>query len=98
MVVGFAAFELHIPEARSLKDKRRVVKSLCERVHARYRVSITETGFHDVHQRAEVGVALVARRESEARNLLAEIRRMADSEPAAFLTRWDEDCIEDGDG
>ena len=60
MVVGVSVFELHLPASRSLKEKRRVVKSFVERLHERLRVSVAETGFHDLHQRAEIGVAAVA--------------------------------------
>ena len=59
MIVGVTVFELHLPASRSLKDKRRVVKSLIDRVHQRYRLSVAETGFHDLHQRAEIAVAAV---------------------------------------
>ena len=54
MIVGISVFELHLPSSRSLKDKRRVVKSLVERIHQRFRVSVAETGFHDLHQRSEI--------------------------------------------
>ena len=60
MIVGISVFELHLPTSRSLKDKRRVVKSLIERVHQRYRLSIAETDFHDLHQRAEIAIAAVS--------------------------------------
>ena len=61
MVVAIAVLELHLPGSRSLKDKRRVVKSLIDRMHARFRVSVAETEYHDLHQRAEIGIAHGAR-------------------------------------
>ena len=66
MVVGISVFELHVPGSRGLKEKRKVVKSLLDRIHQRYRVSVTETDLHDLHQRAEIGLALVTRTEEEA--------------------------------
>src|SRR5262249_56490365 len=87
--VGISSFELHLPESRSLKDKRRVVKSLVERIHQRFRVSIAETDFHDLHQRAEIGLAAVANGEPELLRLLDEVRGMVDTVPEVFLTRWD---------
>jgi uncharacterized protein YlxP (DUF503 family) len=89
MSVGISSFELHLPSARSLKDKRRVVKSLVERIHQRFRVSIAETDFHDLHQRAEIGLAAVANGEPELLRLLDEVRGMVDTVPEVFLTRWD---------
>lgn len=89
MSVGISSFELHLPSSRSLKDKRRVVKSLVERIHQRFRVSIAETDFHDLHQRAELGLAAVANGEPELLRLLDEVRGMVDTVPEVFLTRWD---------
>jgi uncharacterized protein len=95
MVVGISVFELHLPSSRSLKDKRRVVKSLIDRVHQRYRVSIAETGFHDLHQRAEIAMAVVvAGGEMEMENLMEEVRKLVESDPEIYLTLWDPQILE----
>jgi hypothetical protein len=89
MSVGISSFELHLPSCRSLKDKRRVVKSLVERIHQRYRISVAETGFQDLHQRAEISLAAVATADAELERMLDELHRLVDAEPEAFLTRWE---------
>ena len=94
MVVGVCVFELHIPAARSLKEKRKVIKSLIDRVHQRFRVSITETDHHDLHQRSEISIAAVTLTEGEGRKLMDSIRSLIDSEPQAMLTHWDPDFME----
>lgn len=95
MIVGISVFELHLPASRSLKDKRRVVKSLIERLHQRYRVSIAETDFHDLHQRAEIALAaVVAGGESEMERLMEEVRNLVESDPEVYLTRWDPQLLE----
>jgi hypothetical protein len=94
MIVGVSSFELHLPSSRSLKDKRRVVKSLVDRIHQRYRVSVAETDFHDLHQRAEISLAAVTNGEGEMEKLMEEIRSLVDREPEAFLTRWDPQILE----
>ena len=94
MIVGVSSFELHLPASRSLKDKRRVVKSLVDKIHQRFRVSIAETDFHDLHQRAEISMAVVTNREAEMDNLMEEIRSLVESQPEAFLTRWDPQILE----
>ena len=95
MIVGISVFELHLPESRSLKDKRRVVKSLIDRVHQRYRVSIAETGFQDLHQRAEIAIAVViSGSDSEMENLMEQVRNLVESDPEVYLTRWDPQILE----
>ena len=97
MIVGISVFELHLPVSRSLKDKRRVVKSLIEKLHQRYRVSIAETDFHDLHQRAEIALAaVVAGGESEMERLMEEVRNLVESDPEVYLTRWDPQLLEEG--
>jgi hypothetical protein len=95
MIVGISVFELHLPVSRSLKDKRRVVKSLIERVHQRFRVSIAETDFHDLHQRAEIAMAVVVSGgESEMEKLMEEVRNIVESDPEVYLTRWEPQLLE----
>jgi uncharacterized protein YlxP (DUF503 family) len=94
MIVGVSVFELHLPEARSLKEKRRVVKSLIERLHQRYRVSVAETDFHDLHQRAEVSLAVVGTRDADVERLLADVRRLVDGQGDAIVTSWSQELVE----
>jgi uncharacterized protein len=94
MVVGIVSFELHLPESRSLKDKRRVLKSLIDRVFQRYRVSIAETAFHDLHQRAEISIAAVTVKEVEMETLMENVRSLVESVHEAYLTRWDPQLLE----
>lgn len=89
MIVGIAVCELHLPSARSLKDKRRIVKSLVERLHQRLRVSAAETDYHDLHQRAEIGIAIVGREDGEIENLLEQVRGIFDGEVEAFVSSWE---------
>jgi len=97
MIIGISVFELHLPASRSLKDKRRVVKSLIEKLHQRYRVSIAETDFHDLHQRAEIALAaVVAGGENEMERLMEEVRNLVESDPEVYLTRWDPQLLEEG--
>jgi uncharacterized protein YlxP (DUF503 family) len=88
MFVGVTVCELHLPGVRSLKEKRKVIKSLVERIHRRYRVSVAETDFHDLHQRAEISIAVVGNRYGEMENLLEDLRRVFDGEPAAMVSGW----------
>ena len=60
MVVGVLQVEIAIPDAFSLKDKRRVVKSLKDRIAHGHNVSIAEVGALDELRRSILGVAMVS--------------------------------------
>jgi uncharacterized protein YlxP (DUF503 family) len=59
MVVGILQFELLIHGAESLKDKRRVVNSLKDRLHREHMVSVAEVGAPDDMAVALMGLACV---------------------------------------
>lgn len=59
MVIGVLQFDLLIHDAQSLKDKRRVVNSLKDRLHREHLVSIAEVALQDNRSIARLGLALV---------------------------------------
>ncbi len=58
MIVGLLSIELHVAGARSLKDKRAVLRRLKDRV-ARLNVAVAEVAHHDLRQRAGLGVGTI---------------------------------------
>ena len=52
--------ECHIPHSQSLKQKRVVIKSLVDRLRARFNASVAETGYLDEWQRSVIAVTLVS--------------------------------------
>ena len=59
MVVGICLVTFRIHDCRSLKEKRRIVKSLVRRVQNNFNASVAEVGAHDIYQKAEIGFSLV---------------------------------------
>jgi hypothetical protein len=60
MTVGVLQLELYIGDAMSLKDKRRVIKSLKDRIAQGHNVSVAEVGYLDQHRRSMLAVAMVS--------------------------------------
>ncbi len=73
MIVGIGWFDLHIRGVRSLKEKRRVVKSIKEHIRSNYNVSVAEVGSLDKWQRAEIGVAHVGNDRRRIDSILSKI-------------------------
>ncbi|MEW6386306.1 MAG: DUF503 domain-containing protein [Thermodesulfobacteriota bacterium] len=59
MIVAVMRITLIIHENNSLKGKRKVVRSLIEKVRHRFDAAIAEVEDHDLWQKAQIGVALV---------------------------------------
>jgi hypothetical protein len=86
MFVGVLRLAITIPGARSLKDKRSVVKSFKERVQARIKVSIAEVGDLDNPRHATFGVACVSGSATVCDQVLGEVAAMANTLSDALLT------------
>ncbi|MGA3067159.1 MAG: DUF503 domain-containing protein [Tepidisphaeraceae bacterium] len=59
MTIGVLQLEMSVTDAMSLKDKRRVVKSLKDRIANGYNVSVAEVAAQDEHRRCILGMAMV---------------------------------------
>ena len=60
MVVGICQLRLIIQDTLSLKEKRRILKSILDRMRNRFPVSIAEVGDQDLWQSALVGFCMVS--------------------------------------
>lgn len=90
MVVGVLQMRLLIREASSLKDKRRVVKSLRERIRNDFNVSVSEVDALERRQTAILGVAIVTNEGRFADQVMAKVvdlvRRTAGAELVEYET------------
>jgi uncharacterized protein len=75
MTVGIARVTFRLHGNQSLKDKRKVVKSLVEKSRNRFGVSVAEVADQDVHQRATIGVAVIG---NDGRTLNSLLDRVVD--------------------
>ena len=59
MVVGTLKIEFRIQDNHSLKGKRRIVRSMVDRVKHRFNAAIAEVGANDNWQKIELGISTV---------------------------------------
>ncbi|HEY8485524.1 MAG TPA: DUF503 domain-containing protein [Longimicrobiales bacterium] len=83
MVIGVIGWELEIFGCQSLKEKRSVVKGLKDRLHNRFNLSVAETGYQDLWQRAELTACVVAGERRVAESVLESADRLVNAEPRA---------------
>lgn len=73
MTIGVLQLELSIADAMSLKDKRRVILSLKDRIAHAHNVSIAEVGALDEHRRSMIGMAMVANDKAYVEGALSKL-------------------------
>ena len=79
MIVAVERFDLRIPGAHSLKQKRHVLKTLTAALRQTFAVSVAEVEYQDLWQRAAIAVAVVGGQEYHLRRVLREIEDRVDA-------------------
>jgi uncharacterized protein YlxP (DUF503 family) len=85
MTVGVLQMELGIPDAMSLKDKRRVIKSLKDRIASGRNVSVAEVGALDEHRRSILGMAMVSNDSRYVESALSKLVDFVRAVPSVAL-------------
>ena len=93
MTVGVLQLELSIGDAMSLKDKRRVVKSIKDRIAHGHNVSVAEVGALDLHRTAIIGIAMVSNDSKYDEGALSKIVDFVRSVGTCDLTDYQIDLL-----
>ncbi len=78
MVAGLGIITFRLHDCRSLKGKRKVVKSIISRLRNNFNASVAEVGANDIYQRAEIGFALVGNNRKVINSKIDKIFNLAD--------------------
>jgi uncharacterized protein YlxP (DUF503 family) len=73
MPIGLLTLEIYIPDARSLKDKRQVLRSLKDRLRARFNVAIAELAHQETWQHSLVGVVAISANQRHLEDSLEKV-------------------------
>ncbi len=80
MIILVGEVQLYLPESRSLKDKRQVLKSLKDRLHNRFNLSVAEVDFSELWQRSTVAFAIVSNGIDHADQVISKAIRYIEEE------------------
>jgi uncharacterized protein YlxP (DUF503 family) len=94
MLVGVALFEIGIPHAQSLKEKRAVVKSLREKLRHRFEFAAAEVGLHDLHQRARLAVAFISLDQAGADGMFESVLRYIEASIDGTVGGWTTEVLD----
>lgn len=80
--VGVLTADLHLPESRSLKQKRKELLRVKSGLARRFSCSVAEVDHHELWQRSRISLALVSREPSEAGERIEAAGRFLHGDPA----------------
>lgn len=85
MYIALLQFEIEIPGAESLKDKRRIVQSIKDRFHREHQCSVAEVGSLDNPAIADMAIAFVGADRKHLRSVLGVIEHKLTTLPEGRL-------------
>ncbi|MDD9949060.1 MAG: DUF503 domain-containing protein [Gemmatimonadetes bacterium] len=85
MIVGLCRIDLFLPESRSLKAKRQVIKGLKDRIRNRFNVSVAEVEHQSLWQRATLGLAMVSEEKGYVDRTLRQVLNLVQAEPRLLV-------------
>ena len=88
--IGILTLHLHLPGCSSLKDKRKVIKSLIAKIQNKFKLSVAEIGHLDVWQDSQIAVAVVSNDRKKAMAILQNVLNWVSD-------NWHEGYIADDD-
>jgi len=86
MLVGLYQIELFIPDSGSLKSKRFVLKSLKDKIRAKFNVSVAEVEDNELWQRAVLGVAMVSNERKFIDQVMTQIFNLVEQDDYVQIT------------
>jgi uncharacterized protein YlxP (DUF503 family) len=85
MWIGWLEFDLLLGDVHSLKEKRSVIRPIVAELQRKFGVSAAETGAHELHRRAGIGLSIVAGDRAHAVDVLDAAERLVAARPEVGL-------------
>lgn len=86
MVVGTGKIKFKLYGVSSLKEKRRIVKSIINRIKNNFNISIAETDYNDSHLWAQIGFSITGNDSRMVNSKLDKVLNLADHIGLAQIT------------
>ncbi len=85
MFIGSVEIDLNLPGVNSLKEKRKIVKSLLARLQNKFNISISEVDLNDRMRSARIGAAVVSNDKIHADQVIAAVVRTIEGNPEVIV-------------
>lgn len=93
MIIGVLTVDLFLGEANSLKEKRRVLKSVIDRIRNRFNVSVAEVAEQDTWQRSTIGISFISCEQAHVHQVLAAVVRFIEAQGTVFITGYQTELL-----
>lgn len=85
MKIGIIKFSIRLPANQSLKGKRRVVNSICQRIRNQFNVAVAEVESNDNLKIAIIGISFVSNSTKVVQQVISQILNFLQSYGGDFI-------------
>ena len=89
MHIGVCKIKLYLPESQSLKEKRRILKSLIARLKNRFNIAVAEIEALDMHQSAVIGTVSIANEVKFVNQVLSQSIKFIEGNSSVVLVDYE---------
>jgi uncharacterized protein len=93
VTIGLLQIDFLIPGSRSLKEKRRAMNSLKQRLRNRYNCSVAETDFKDMWNKSHLAICVVSDVAAHVDSQLNEIVRYASQDRSVQIMQYETEML-----
>ena len=93
MVTVVLTIHLELPGVDSLKEKRRIIKSLTTRLRNKFNVSVAEVGDNDIYRSAIIGVAIVSNSTRFGHQVASKLINRIEADTAVVLSDYSTETV-----
>lgn len=93
MIIGTGRVVLRLHGVHSLKEKRKIIKSIINRTKNSFNASVAEVGANDQHERSEIGFAVVGNDQSTINSIIDKVFNKIDDMGLAEMMDTDYEII-----
>ncbi|NLZ38204.1 MAG: DUF503 domain-containing protein [Firmicutes bacterium] len=86
MTISLMTVKLYAPWVHSLKEKRMIVKSICQKLRNKFNVSVIESESQDVQQTIIISIAFLSDSRAAADRISDRISRFIENNVDAEIT------------
>lgn len=93
MLIGVCKVIISIPESFSLKEKRKVKRSIVDKVRAKFNVSIAEVDSQDIWNELVLGISIVSTESKHIYEVMSEVIKVIEDHKEAEIIDYEIDIL-----
>ncbi|ACI18879.1 DUF503 domain-containing protein [Dictyoglomus thermophilum] len=93
MLIGVCRVIISIPESFSLKEKRKVKRSIVDKVRSKFNVSIAEVDSQEIWNELVLGISIVSTESKYIYEVMSEIIKLIEEQKDTELIDYEIDIL-----